>query len=135
MTLYLQDVLRFGPLATGPIFGVPGLASAAASRASGSIAGPGRPHRATDPLGTEASWLWLLIPAVFVGFLGHITAVVAATVLATSEVADADAGLATGLFVHRGEPRLPARNYPGSYPQRGPKRLKRGDGLPVQIQP
>jgi hypothetical protein len=28
---------------------------------------------------------------------GHITAVVAATVIATSDVADADAGLATGL--------------------------------------
>src|SRR5262249_41814921 len=49
------------------------------------------------PLGTEPSWLWLLVPALFVGFLGHITAVVAATVIATSDVADADAGLATGL--------------------------------------
>jgi len=48
-------------------------------------------------LGTEQTWLWLLIPALFVGFLGHITAVVAATVIATSDVADADAGLATGL--------------------------------------
>jgi hypothetical protein len=36
-------------------------------------------------------------PALFLGFLGHITAVVAATVIATSDVADADAGLATGL--------------------------------------
>jgi hypothetical protein len=48
-------------------------------------------------LGAESSWVWLLVPALFVGFLGHITAVVAATVIATSDVADADAGLATGL--------------------------------------
>jgi MFS family permease len=48
-------------------------------------------------LGTEQTWLWLLVPALFVGFLGHITAVVAATVIATSDVTDADAGLATGL--------------------------------------
>ena len=48
-------------------------------------------------LGAKPTWLWLLVPALFVGFLGHITAVVAATVIATSEVADADAGLATGL--------------------------------------
>jgi hypothetical protein len=48
-------------------------------------------------LGTEPIWLWLLVPALFVGFLGHITAVVAATVIATSDVADTDAGLATGL--------------------------------------
>jgi MFS family permease len=31
MTLYLQDVLHFGPLTTGLIFGVPGLASVASS--------------------------------------------------------------------------------------------------------
>ena len=39
----------------------------------------------------------LLVPALFVGFLGHITAVVAATAIATSDVEHADAGLATGL--------------------------------------
>jgi hypothetical protein len=39
----------------------------------------------------------LLIPALFVGFVGHITAVVAATVTATSDVPDANKGFATGL--------------------------------------
>jgi hypothetical protein len=39
-----------------------------------------------------------VIPALFVGFFGHITAVVAATVTATSDIADASKGLATGLI-------------------------------------
>jgi MFS family permease len=111
MTLYLQDVLHFGPLKTGLVFGVPGLASVAA----GVVAGRVIARRGARPvllaallvqggftaplmlLGTEPAWLWLLLPALFVGFLGHITAVVAATVIATSGIADADAGLATGL--------------------------------------
>jgi hypothetical protein len=66
-TLYLQNVLHFGPLATGLVFGVPGFASVAA----GVVARPNyRPP-------------W--------------RAVVAATVTATSEVPDAHKGLATGL--------------------------------------
>jgi predicted MFS family arabinose efflux permease len=111
MTLYLQDVLHIGPLATGLVFGVPGLASVAA----GVVAGRMIARRGARPvllaamlvqggftaplilLGAEPTWLWLLVLALFVGFLGHITAVVAATVIATSDVADADAGLATGL--------------------------------------
>jgi MFS family permease len=111
MTLYLQDVLHFGPLTTGLVFGVPGLASVAAGVVAGRIIARrgARPvllaallvqGGLTAPLvllGTEPAWLWLLVPALFIGFLGHITAVVAATVIATSDVADADAGLATGL--------------------------------------
>ena len=111
MTIYLQDVLHFGPLATGLVFGVPGLASVAAGVVAGRIIARqgARPvllaallvqGGLTAPLillGAESSWVWLLVPALFVGFLGHITAVVAATVIATSDVADADAGLATGL--------------------------------------
>jgi MFS family permease len=111
MTIYLQDVLHFGPLTTGLVFGVPGLASVAAGVVAGRIIARrgARPvllaallvqGGLTAPLillGAESSWLWLLVPALFVGFLGHITAVVAATVIATSDVADADAGLATGL--------------------------------------
>jgi MFS family permease len=111
MTLYLQDVLHFGPLTTGLVFGVPGLASVAAGVVAGRIIGRRGARPAllaallvqgglTAPLillGTEPAWLWLLIPALFVGFLGHITAVVAATVIATSDVEDANAGLATGL--------------------------------------
>jgi MFS family permease len=111
MTLYLQDVLHFGPLTAGLVFGVPGLASVTAGVVAGRIIARrgARPvllaallvqGGLTAPLillGTEQIWLWLLVPALFVGFLGHITAVVAATVIATSDVTDADAGLATGL--------------------------------------
>ena len=49
-------------------------------------------------LGSDPIWLWLLIPALFGGFFGHITAVVAATVTATGGVPDAYKGLATGLI-------------------------------------
>lgn len=110
-TLYVQDVLHFGPLATGLVFGVPGLASVTAGIVAGRIIARRGARRMllaallvqgwlTAPLillGNEPIWLWLLIPSLFVGFLGHITAVVAATVVVTSQVADADAGLATGL--------------------------------------
>lgn len=111
ITLYLQEVLHLGPLITGLIFGVPGLASVVAGVIAGRIIGWRGAHIVllaallvqggmTVPLillGTQATWLWLLIPALFGGFFGHITAVVAATVTATSEVPDADKGLATGL--------------------------------------
>jgi len=112
ITLYLQEVLHLGPLITGLIFGVPGLASVVAGVIAGRIIGRRGAHIVllaallvqggmTVPLillGTQATWLWLLIPALFGGFFGHITAVVAATVIATSEVPDADKGLATGLL-------------------------------------
>lgn len=112
VTLYIQNVLHFGPLTTGLIFGVPGLASVVAGIVAGRIIAR-RGARVvllaallvqagmTAPLillGAESVWLWLLIPALFGGFFGHITAVVAATVTATSEVPDADKGLANGLI-------------------------------------
>jgi MFS family permease len=111
-TLYLQNVLHFGPLATGLVFGVPGLASVAAGVVGGRIVAR-RGARVvllsallaqgslTAPmilLGADPAWLWLLIPPLFGGFFGHITAVVAATVTATSGVPDAHKGLATGLL-------------------------------------
>jgi MFS family permease len=110
-TLYLQNVLHFGPLTTGLVLGVPGFASVAAGVVAGRIIGR-RGARIvllaalliqgglTAPmilLGAEPVWLWLLIPVLFGGFFGHITAVVAATVTATSEVPDTHKGLATGL--------------------------------------
>jgi len=112
ITLYLQEVLHLGPLITGLIFGVPGLASVVAGVIAGRIIGRRGAHIVllaallvqggmTLPLillGTQATWLWLLVPALFGSFFGHITAVVAATVTATSEVPDADKGLATGLI-------------------------------------
>ena len=112
ITLYLQDVLHFGPLTAGLIFGVPGLASVVAGVVAGRIIArrgarivllaallvQGGMTAPLIVLGTEPTWLWLLIPALFGGFFGHITAVVAATVTATSGVPDANKGLATGLI-------------------------------------
>jgi MFS family permease len=112
MTLYLQDVLHFGPLMTGLIFGVPGLASVVAGVVAGRIIArrgarivllaallvQGGMTAPLIVLGTEPTWLWLLIPALFGGFFGHITAVVAATVTATWGVPDSNKGLATGLI-------------------------------------
>jgi MFS family permease len=112
VTLYIQDVLHFGPVETGLIFGVPGLASVVAGIVAGRIIAR-RGARIvllaallvqggmTAPLillTTRSIWLWLLIPALFGGFFGHITAIVAATVTATSEVADTNKGVATGLI-------------------------------------
>jgi MFS family permease len=111
VTLYLQDVLHFGPLKTGLIFGIPGLASVAAGVLAGRIiarsgarivlvaalAVQGGFTAALILLGTQPTWLWLVIPMLFGSFFGHITAVVAATITATSEIADANKGLATGL--------------------------------------
>jgi len=112
MTLYLQDVLHFGPVTTGLVFGVPELASVVAGIVAGRIISR-RGARSvlliallvqggmTAPLillGADPAWLWLLIPTLFGGFFGHITAVVAATVTATSDIPDVNKGLATGLI-------------------------------------
>jgi hypothetical protein len=105
-------VLHFGPLTTGLIFGVPGLASVAAGILAARIIGrrgagvvllaallvQGGMTAPLILLGAKPIWLWLLIPALFGGFFAHITAVVAATVTATAGIPDANKGLATGLI-------------------------------------
>jgi MFS family permease len=111
LTLYLQDVLHLSPLTTGLIFGAPGLAAVAAGVVAGRfIARYGSRHvlavgllvqtAFTAPLillGTGSAWLGLLIPALFLGFFGHVTAIVAYMVTATSGLPDSEQGLATGL--------------------------------------
>jgi MFS family permease len=111
LTLYLQDVLRFEPLATGLIFGVPGLASVVAGIVAGRfisrfgtravlITGLAVQSLFAAPLillGPDRIGLALLVPALFVGFFGHVTALVAYMVTATSGLPDKEQGLATGL--------------------------------------
>jgi predicted MFS family arabinose efflux permease len=111
MTLYLQSVLHFAPLTTGLIFGVPGLAAVAAGIIAGRFIGRYGPRNVlavgllvqtgfTAPLiflGASNVWICVLIPALFVGFFGHVTAIVACMVTATSDVPDSEQGLATGL--------------------------------------
>ncbi len=111
VTLYLQDVLQLSAMSTGLIFGVPGLASVAAGILAGRFiarhgsrnvltAGVLVQAALTAPLvllGASAGWLWLLIPCLFIGFFGHVTAIVACMTTATSGLPDSEQGLATGL--------------------------------------
>jgi MFS family permease len=111
MTLYLQEVLHLTPLATGLVFGVPGLASVAAGVLAGRIVGRvGRrlvlvvamavQGLAIVPLlavGFGPAALAIVVPSLFVGFFGHVAAIVAFTVTATSGLPDDEQGLATGL--------------------------------------
>jgi MFS family permease len=110
-TLYLQRIQGLSPLATGLIFGVPGLASVVAGMLAGRAVGRFGSRRvlvagltvqalATVPLlflGPDRAALWILIPALFIGFFGHVPAIVAYTVTATSGLPDEEQGLATGL--------------------------------------
>ncbi len=111
MTLYLQKVLGFAPLATGLIFGLPGLASVVAGVIAGRFIGRFGSRNvlavglsvqglATLPLvflGADRLALAVLIPALFIGFFGHVTAIVAYMVTGTSGLANEEQGLATGL--------------------------------------
>lgn len=111
MTLYLQRVLGLSPLATGLVFGVPGLAAVLAGPVAGRLlarlehrtvltAGIAVQGVATIPLillGADSSALAVLIPALFVGFFGHVASIVAYTVTATSGLPDDEQGSASGL--------------------------------------
>ncbi len=111
LTLYLQDVLRIHPLSTGLIFGIPGLASVVAGVIAGRfisrygarrvlVAGLLLQSLAAAPLlvlGTDRIGLVILLPSLFVGFFGHVTALVAYMVTATSGLSDSEQGLGTGL--------------------------------------
>lgn len=111
ITLYLQHILGLSPLVTGLIFGVPGLAAVAAGVVAGRFlgrygnrrvltAGLGVQALATIPLiflGGDRMALAVLIPALFIGFFGHVTAIVAYTVTGTSGLPNEEQGLATGL--------------------------------------
>ena len=110
MTLYLQEILHLSPMATGVVFGVPGLASVGSGVLAGRIVGRvgRRPvlvvamavqGLAIIPLlavGPEPAALAIVVPSLLVGFFGHVAAIVAFTVTATSGLPDGEQGLATG---------------------------------------
>jgi MFS family permease len=112
LTLYLQDVLRLEPLATGLVFTAPGVAAVVGGIVAGRLVGrygyravlglglAGQAVFATPLalLGAENLWLWLVVPALFLTFFLHVIALVATVATATSGVADTEQGLATGLF-------------------------------------
>lgn len=110
-TLYLQQILGLSPLVTGLIFGIPGLAAVTAGVVAGRvigrfggravlIAGLSVQGLATLPLvflDADPAALAVLIPALFIGFFGHVAAIVAFTVTSTSGLPNEEQGLATGL--------------------------------------
>lgn len=112
VTLYLQETLHLGPFATGLVFGIPGIASIVAGVLAGRTIARHGARRVlllallvqggfTAPLillGSDTRYMGLLVPALFIGFFGHITAVVAASVIATSGIPEASKGLASGLM-------------------------------------
>jgi MFS family permease len=111
ITLYLQNTLGFAPLTTGLIFGIPGLASVAAGVIAGRLIGRFGSRQvltvgmtvqglAIVPLvfvDDHRLALALVLPALFIGFFGHVTSIVAYTVTATSGLPNDEQGLATGL--------------------------------------
>jgi MFS family permease len=111
LTLYLQETLALSPFAAGLVFGIPGLGSVVAGVIAGRLigrfdsrivltAGLTVQGVATIPLlflTTSPVGLMVLVPALFIGFFGHVAAIVAYTVTATSGLPNHEQGLATGL--------------------------------------
>ncbi|MBC2878900.1 MULTISPECIES: MFS transporter [Streptomyces] len=110
LTLYLQDVLHLSAFRTGLIFGVQGVVAVLAGTvASKVIARFGtRTTLFAGLLGQAActalllgigrsSGAWLTLLAISLGVIGHLWAIVAYGVTATSGLPDGEQGLATGL--------------------------------------
>ncbi|MFI5934210.1 MFS transporter [Actinoplanes sp. NPDC051494] len=112
LTLYLQEVLGFAPLAAGLSFAVLGLGTVL-----GGILGPRVIARVAHPpraialgmtgqgaatlmlvlLGDTRGWLPLLLAATFLGGVANLVAIVGFMVTATSGLPDREQGLAAGL--------------------------------------
>lgn len=111
MTLYLQDVLKFAPVITGLVFGIPGLAAVFAGPIAGRILGRFDGRRVITValtlqalmilplafLGSDRAVLAILVPALFLGFFVHVVVIVSYTVIGTSGLPNEEQGLATGL--------------------------------------
>jgi EmrB/QacA subfamily drug resistance transporter len=111
LTLYLQKVLDYSPLATGLAFGVLGIGTVIGgvlgSRVigrhgkRGTIVAGGIIQAAATltlvALGTGGGWIWLLLAATFIGGIGNMLMIVGFMVTATSGLPDEEQGLATGL--------------------------------------
>jgi EmrB/QacA subfamily drug resistance transporter len=111
LTLYLQQVLGFSPLAAGLSFGVLGLGTvlggtiaprviARTSTRSTLLIGAVVQSVATAALlalGTTSAGLPLMLVATFVGGVGNMLLIVGFMVTATSGLPDHEQGLATGL--------------------------------------
>ncbi|MCX4677708.1 MFS transporter [Streptomyces sp. NBC_01433] len=111
LTLYLQEVLGYSPLATGLAFGVLGIGTVLGGTLGGravgrfgnwrTIVSGGIVQAAATlslvALGTSGAWVWLLLAATFIGGVGNMLMIVGFMVTATSGLPDEEQGLATGL--------------------------------------
>ncbi|WP_217551685.1 MFS transporter [Streptomyces sp. GbtcB6] len=111
LTLYLQEVLGFSPLAAGLSFGVLGAGTVVGGSAAPKVIGRIGSARtligggilqagctaALLGLGDTRSSLGLLLVATFAGGVGNMLVIVGFMVTATSGLADREQGLATGL--------------------------------------
>jgi EmrB/QacA subfamily drug resistance transporter len=111
MTLYLGRVLGMSALVSGLALGLPGLSAVAAGILAPRVLGRfGTRQAVVVGLVVQAMangvLLWtgrahwgvaLIVAALTIGFFGHVTAIVAYTVTATSGLPDDEQGLATGL--------------------------------------
>ncbi|MDH6132687.1 EmrB/QacA subfamily drug resistance transporter [Kitasatospora sp. MAA4] len=111
LTLYLQNVLGFSPLAAGLSFGVLGLGTVTGGVTASKVIGKLGSKQtlivggilqtvftaALIGLGDDRAWLWLMLGASFVGGVGNMLVIVGFMVTATSGLADHEQGLATGL--------------------------------------
>ncbi|MEU0163822.1 MFS transporter [Streptomyces sp. NPDC006261] len=111
MTLYLQEVLGFSPLAAGLSFGVLGIGTVVGgtiaprvigrlgTRATlilGGVVQSGATAALTG-LGDDRSWMWLLLIGTLLGGIGNMLVIVGFMVTATTGLPDHEQGLATGL--------------------------------------
>ena len=111
LTLYIQELLGFSPLAAGLSFGVLGIGTVVGGSAAPGVIGRIGSRRtlitggilqtvftaALLGLGDDRSWMWLLLVATFAGGVGNMLVIVGFMVTATSGLADHEQGLATGL--------------------------------------
>ncbi|WP_329564096.1 MFS transporter [Kitasatospora sp. NBC_01266] len=109
-TLYLQQVLKLSPGTSGLVFGVTGLAAALGGAVAPRVAGRLGAARTLvaglllQAVCTAAMVLigatggsWLVVLFCSLGCFGHLWAIVAYGITATSGLADTEQGLATGL--------------------------------------
>jgi EmrB/QacA subfamily drug resistance transporter len=111
LTLYLQDVLGFSPLAAGLSFGVLGMGTVTGGLTASKVIGKIGTKQtlivggilqtvstaALLGLGHDRSSMWLMLVASFIGGVGNMLVIVGFMVTATSGLADHEQGLATGL--------------------------------------
>ncbi|MFE5834945.1 MFS transporter [Streptomyces sp. NPDC056508] len=111
MTLHLQDVLGFSPLAAGLSFGVLGAGTVLGGLLAPRFIGRFSPRTALIAggilqavatlslvgIGDDRSTYGLLLAATFAGGVGNMLAIVGFMVTATSGLPDAEQGMATGI--------------------------------------